>query len=89
VTEISQLSTVYLGVPVVIIGCVVLVAMGLVIYGLAILLNILPVYTRMVQDFFRQMAVFVRIWSDKIAKPVMTTRTWWAGFEAARKRIGH
>jgi len=89
VTEFSNLSTIYLVLPVLIVGFVVLVLMGLVIYGLARLLDILPVYTRMVQGFFRQMAAFIRIWSDKIVKPVMATRTRWAGFEAARKHIGH
>ena len=87
VTEFSQLSTVYLVAPVLIIGFVVLVLVGLVIYGLARLLDILPVYTRMTQGFFRQVAVFVRIWSDKIARPVLSTKTWWAGLEAALKHI--
>ncbi len=89
VTEISQLSTVYLVTPVLIIGFVVFVLLGAVIYGLSKLLNILPVYTRMVQGFFRQMAVFVRMWSDKSVQPVLAIRTWWAGFEAARKHISH
>jgi len=87
VTEFSQLSTVYLVAPVLIIGFVVLVLVGLVIYGLARLLDILPVYTRMTQGFFRQVAVFVRIWSDKIARPVLSTKTWWAGLEAALKHL--
>ncbi len=89
VTELSQLSTIYLGAPVMIIGFVVLVIMGAVIYGMARLLNILPVYTRMVQGFFRQVAVFARKWSDKTVQPVLAIRTWWAGFEAARKHISH
>lgn len=89
VTEISQLSTVYLVTPVLIIGFVVFVLLGAVIYGLSKLLNILPVYTRMVQGFFRQMAVFVRMWSDKSVQPVLAIRTWWAGFEAARKHSSH
>ena len=87
VTEFSQLSTVYLVTPVLIIGFVVLVMVSAVVYGLARLLDILPVYTRMTQDFFRQVAAFVRIWSDKIVRPVLATRTWWAGFEAALKHI--
>jgi hypothetical protein len=89
VTEISQLSTVYLVTPVLIIGFVVFVLLGAVIYGLSKLLNILPVYTRMVQGFFLQMAGFVRMWSDKSVQPVLAIRTWWAGFEAARKHISH
>jgi uncharacterized integral membrane protein len=89
VTELSQLSTVYLVTPVLIIGFVVFVMLAAVIYGLSKLLNILPVYTRMVQGFFRQMAVFVRIWSDKTVQPVLAIRTWWAGFESARKHISH
>ena len=89
VTEFSQLSTVYLVLPVLIVALLVVVLMGLAVYGLATLLDILPVYTRLAQGFFRQISVFARVWSDKIVKPVMATRTWWAGFEAARKHIGH
>jgi hypothetical protein len=89
VTEFSQLSTVYLVTPVLIVGFVFLIILGAVVYGMAKLLDILPIYTRMVQGFFRQMAVFVRIWSDKTVQPVLAIRTWWAGFESARKHIGH
>jgi hypothetical protein len=83
VTEISQLSTVYLGAPFLLIGFMVLVIMGAAVYGLAKLLDILPVYTRMTQGFFRQMAVFIRMWSDKIVSPVLAIKTWWTGFETA------
>jgi hypothetical protein len=89
VTEFSHLSTIYLVTPVLIVGFVFLAIVGLVIYGLTKLLDILPVYTRMVQGFFRQAAVIVRIWSDKLVKPILATRTWWAGFEAAMKHLSH
>lgn len=88
VTNWSHLSLIYMITPALIPGFVVLAVLGLVIYGLARLLDILPVYSRMVQGFFRQMAVFIRMWSDKTAQPVLAIKSWWAGFEAALKHIG-
>jgi len=88
VTKWSYLSLIYMITPALIAGFVVLTVLGLVIYGLARLLDILPVYTRMVQGFFRQMAVFIRKWSDKTAQPVLAIKSWWVGFEAALKHIG-
>jgi len=87
VTNWSHLSLIYMITPALIPGFVVLAVLGLVIYGLARLLDILPVYSRMVQGFFRQMAVFIRMWSDKTAQPVLAIKSWWAGFEAALKHI--
>ena len=88
VTNWSHLSLIYMITPALIAGFVVLAVLGLVIYGLARLLDILPVYSRMVQGFFRQTAVFIRMWSDKTAQPVLAIKGWWAGFEAALKHIG-
>jgi hypothetical protein len=88
VTKWSHLSTIYIISPAMIAGFILLVVFGGVIYGMARLLDILPVYTRMVQGFFRLLAVKMRIWSDKTAQPVLAFKSWWAGFEAALKHIG-
>ena len=88
VTNWSHLSLIYMITPALIAMFVALAVLALVIYGLARLLDILPVYSRMVQGFFHQMAVFIRMGSDKTAQPVLAIKTWWAGFEAALKHIG-
>ncbi|MGD0003872.1 MAG: hypothetical protein ABSE06_06570 [Anaerolineaceae bacterium] len=87
VTNWSHLSLIYMITPALIAGFVVLAVLGLVIFGLARLLDILPVYTRKVQGFFHQVAVFIREWSDKTAQPVLAIKSWWAGFEAALRHI--
>jgi hypothetical protein len=88
VTKWSHLSAIYLITPPLIIGFLVLAIMGLAIYGLGKFLGILPVYSRMVQGFFRRIAALARIWSDNIVQPVLAIKSWWAGFEAALKHIG-
>ena len=88
VTKLSHLSTIYMITPVLIVGVVVLVLMGLVIYGMTRLIDILPVYTRMVQGFFRQIAEFFRMWSNRTVQPVLAIKSWWAGLKAALKYIG-
>jgi len=88
VTKWSHLSTIYLVTPILIGGFVILAIAGAFIYGMARLLDILPVYTRRVQGFFRQMVVLIHKWSDKTVQPVLAIKSWWAGFEAALKHIG-
>jgi sterol desaturase/sphingolipid hydroxylase (fatty acid hydroxylase superfamily) len=88
VTKWSYLSTIYLVTPILIGGFVVLAILGAIVYGMAKLLEILPIYTRIVQGFFRKMGGVIRKWSDKTVQPVLAIKSWWAGFEAARKRIG-
>ena len=88
VTKWSHLSAVYMLIPALIVGFLLLTILALIIYGMAKLLNILPVYTRMVQNFFRQAEAFVRKWSDKSSEPVLAFKSWWAGFETAMKRLG-
>ncbi len=88
VTKWSHLSLIYMITPALIAGFVILAILGLVIYGMGRLLDILPVYTRIVQRFFRQMAVFIRRWSDRTAQPILAIKSWWAGFESALKHIG-
>ena len=88
VTKWSNLSLIYMITPVLIVGFVFLAVLGGIVYGLARLLDILPVYTRIVQGFFRQMVVFFRTWSDKTIQPILAIKSWWAGFESALKHFG-
>ena len=88
VTKWAHLSAIYMITPVLIAGFVMLAIIGLVIYGMARLLDILPVYTRMIQGFFRQIAIAIRAWSDKTVQPVLAIKSWWAGLIAALKYIG-
>ena len=84
----SHLSTIYLVTPILIVGFVILAIVGLVIYGMSRLLEIMPVYTRMAQAFFRQVAALIRAWSDRTVAPVLAIKSWWAGLETAFKHLG-
>jgi lysylphosphatidylglycerol synthetase-like protein (DUF2156 family) len=87
-TEWAHLSAIYMIIPVLIISFIILVVLCAIAYGLARLLDILPVYTRITQSIFRKMSLSIHKWSDKASQPVLTFKSWWAGIESALKHIG-
>ncbi len=88
VTKWSHLSAVYLLIPILIAGFVMLAVQSAIIYGLAKLLDILPVYTRKLQGYLRQLEAWIRKWSDKSSEPILAVQSWWAGFQTTMKRLG-
>jgi hypothetical protein len=88
VTKLSHLSTIYIVTPVLIIGFIFLTALVALIYGFTRLIAILPVYTRLVQDYFFKAAVFIRVWSNKAVAPLLSIKAGLAGIRTFLSHFG-
>lgn len=68
----AAISTMWIAVPTIIGMLIVLALIGGIIYLLARLLNLLPPYTSMVQDFFYKIENYAKRGADAVAKPVIS-----------------
>jgi hypothetical protein len=78
VTKWSYLSTIF----------IFLTLLTALIYGLTRLIGILPVYTRLVQDYFFKAAIFIRLWSNKAIAPLLSSKAGLAGIRAFLSHFG-
>jgi hypothetical protein len=74
----ADTSTILLFLPMLLVAVLAAVALFGLVYLLARLLNVLPVYTAVVQTFTGAMAEKVRAGSDAVAKPFIALRSYWA-----------
>lgn len=68
----GAISTMWVAIPTIIGMLIVLALLAGIIYLLAKLLNILPPYTAMVQDFFHKIESYARRGADAAAKPIIS-----------------
>lgn len=68
----AAISTMWIAIPTMIGMLIVLALTGGIIYLLAKLLNMLPRYTSMVQDFFYKIEGYAKRGADAAAKPVIS-----------------
>lgn len=68
----AAISTMWIAIPTIIGMLVVFALLAGIIYLLAKLLNILPPYTAMVQDFFYKVESYARRAADAAAKPIIS-----------------
>ncbi len=71
----ADTSLIWLILPALLFAVVVLVILGGLIYLLAKLLNIIPGYTSVVQDFFRRVSHIVGNIADKFASPFIAVKS--------------
>lgn len=86
VTKWSHLSTIYIIIPVLIIGFIFLTLLVAINYGFSRLIGILPVYTRLVQNYFFKASVFIHLWSNKAVAPLLSLK---AGLAGLRNFLSH
>jgi hypothetical protein len=82
IQKYANLSTIYLIIPNMVVGLVILVLISAMIYGLLRLFSVFLIYSRLVQDYFFNAAVVIRLWSDKAAAPFLSIRAGLAGLRA-------
>jgi hypothetical protein len=87
VTKWAHFSVVYLLIPVLLGGFIFLVVSGLLIYGVARLINILPVYTHILQAYVARAAFFIHTKADQSVSPILQVRDWWTGFRTLFKHL--
>lgn len=68
----AAISTMWIAIPTIIAMLIALALLAGIVYLLAKLLNILPPYTGMVQDFFYKIESYARRGADAAAKPVIS-----------------
>jgi hypothetical protein len=76
-----DLSLIFMIAPVMIGGLCVFVILAALIYGIARLLGVIPVYTRKIQTFFDLVSVVVRNQANKVVKPILIINGWAAAWE--------
>ena len=68
----AAISTMWIAIPVCIMGFTFLLLLGGLVYLMGRLLDITPTYTGRVQDFVHKLAIRIRRAADAAAKPVIT-----------------
>jgi hypothetical protein len=68
----GAISTMWIAIPIMIGMLIFLALLAGIIYLLARLLNILPTYTAMVQDFFYKIESYAKRGADAVAKPIIS-----------------
>lgn len=79
----AAISTIWIAVPVCIMGFVFLVLMGGLVYLMGRLLGIAPIYTGKAQDFVHKLAIRIRRAADIAVKPIFAVN----GFGATIKAL--
>ena len=65
----ADISTIWLIAPMLVVALVFAAVLGLLIYGFARLLQVIPRYTGKAQDFFALLSTWARTFADGVAKP--------------------
>jgi len=84
----ANLSTIYLIIPNMIIGLIYLILITAMVYGLVRLLSVFLIYSRLVQDYFFNADVIIRLWSDKAVAPFLSLKAGLAGIRAFFSHFG-
>lgn len=79
----SAIATMWISIPVCLMGFVFLALLGGMIYLMGRLLGIAPTYTGKAQDFVHKLAIRIRLIADKLVKPVISVN----GFGATIKAL--
>jgi hypothetical protein len=66
----AAISTMWIAIPVCLIGLVFLALLGGLVYLMGRLLGVAPTYTGKAQDFVHKLAIRIRLIADKSVKPV-------------------
>ena len=86
--KLANLSSIYIIIPNMVIGLIFLTLICAMIYGIVRLISVFLIYSRLVQDYFFNAAVFIRLWTDKAVDPIFTIKAGWAGIRAFFSHFG-
>jgi len=86
--KLANLSSIYIIIPNMVIGLIFLTLLGAMIYGIVRLLSMFLIYSRQVQDYFFNAAVFIHLWSDKAVAPIFSIKAGLAGIRAFLSHFG-
>jgi len=67
----AAVSTIWIIIPVMLAGLILLALIGAVIYLLARLLNIAPTYTGLAQDYVHKAVGYIKRAADAVVKPIL------------------
>lgn len=67
----AAISTIWIVIPVMVLGLVLLVVLGALVYGMKRLLDITPTYTGLAQDYVHKAAGYIKRGADMAVKPVL------------------
>jgi hypothetical protein len=67
----AAISTIWIVIPVMFVGLVLLALLIALVYGMKRLLNIAPTYTGLAQDYIHKVAGYIRRGADLAVKPVL------------------
>ena len=79
----AAIATMWISIPVCLMGFVFLALLGGMIYLMGRLLGVAPTYTGKAQDFVHRLAIRIRLIADKVVKPVISVN----GFGATIKAL--
>jgi energy-coupling factor transporter transmembrane protein EcfT len=78
----AAISTIWLSIPVCLMGFVFLALLAGMVYLLGRLLGIAPIYTNQAQNFVQKLAIRIRLIADKLVKPVISVNSFGASVKA-------
>ena len=86
--KLANLSSIYIIILNMVIGLIILTLLAAIIYGIVRLLSVFLIYSRLVQGYFFNAAVFIRLWSDKAVAPLFSIKTGLTGLRAFLSHFG-
>lgn len=78
----AAISTMWISIPICLMGFVFLILLGGMIYLMGRLLGVAPVYTGRAQDFMHRLAIRIRRIADAAAKPIIALNGYGASLKA-------
>lgn len=67
----AAISTIWIIIPLMVVGMVLLVVLGALVYGIKRLLEVTPTYTGLAQDYVHKAASYIRRAADMVVRPVL------------------
>jgi hypothetical protein len=78
----AAISTMWISIPICLMGFVFLILLGGLVYLLGRLLGVAPVYTGKAQDFVHKLAIRIRRIADASVKPILAVNGYGASIKA-------
>lgn len=78
----AAISTMWISIPICLMGFVFLILLGGMIYLLGRLLGVAPVYTGKAQDFVHKLSIRIRRIADTVVKPIISVNGFGASIKA-------
>ena len=72
----ADISIIWLIIPMMLMALITIALMIAIIYGFKNLLDTTPHYTGILQDWVLWLNAEIKIWANKITKPVLSIKTW-------------